>query len=272
MGTRRSESLERADGLVIGLSPLCLLLLLSILLAGSGILAKLGNDTPNPVDASILGPVMIGQLHQQTIPATEAYVTENQSATTQPVPVLWRVPTTEPVVFLGIDDGWTKSPQAAQWLTSHKLPFTIFLTDQAAKDDYGYFTQLQNSGLNIQNHTLTHPDLTKLNYEQQKAEICGQSDRLQLLYGHRPTLFRPPYGNYNDITRQVVAECGMKAIIMWRAKADGGALQFQDVNHFEPGDIILMHFRPKFAEDMKAFMAEADRQHLSVGSLEDWVR
>jgi peptidoglycan/xylan/chitin deacetylase (PgdA/CDA1 family) len=189
------------------------------------------------------------------------------------IPVLDRISTTEPVVFLGIDDGWIQTKDSLAWLIGHHLPFTLFLTNNGIKNNYGYFQQLQAAGMVVENHTLSHPDLTRLTLAQQRAEICGTADIFANVFGRRPTLFRPPYGAMNNLTRQAAAECGMKAIIMWHAKVSDGAVQFQDKNtDFLPGDIVLMHFHPEFAADIKAFTDQVEKDHLQVGRLEDWIQ
>jgi peptidoglycan/xylan/chitin deacetylase (PgdA/CDA1 family) len=189
------------------------------------------------------------------------------------IPVLTSVPTDKPVIFLGIDDGLVKSAEAKNWLVRHHLPFTLFLVDDLVKTDYPYFRELQVAGMSIQDHTITHTDLATLPLEQQKAEICGSADSFEVAFGTRPTLFRPPYGSYNELTRQAAAECGMKAIIIWHAKANGGSIQFQDGNtHFLPGDIVLMHFRPEFMQDMRAFVDQAAKDNMQIGRLEDWIQ
>jgi peptidoglycan/xylan/chitin deacetylase (PgdA/CDA1 family) len=189
------------------------------------------------------------------------------------IPVLSRIPTDKPVVFLGIDDGLVRSTETFTWLVSHKLPFTLFLEDDLASKDYDYFREIQDAGMTIQDHTISHADLSTLNLEQQKAEICGSADKFQTAFGTRPTLFRPPYGSFNDLTKQAAAECGMKALIVWHAKANGGSIQFQDGNtHFLPGDIVLMHFRQEFQQDMQAFEDQVVKDHLQVGRLEDWIQ
>jgi peptidoglycan/xylan/chitin deacetylase (PgdA/CDA1 family) len=189
------------------------------------------------------------------------------------IPILLRVPTEKPVVFLGIDDGLVKSPEAKDWLISHHLPFTLFLEDSLVSSDYEYFRDLRAAGMRIEDHTINHPDLAKITLEQQKAEICGAADRFLTAFGARPTLFRPPYGSYNELTRQAAAECGMKALIIWHATANGGAIQFQDGNsRLLPGDIVLMHFRTEFLQDMKAFTDQVSKDGLQIGRLEDWIQ
>lgn len=190
-----------------------------------------------------------------------------------PIPVFSKVPTTEPVIFVGIDDGWVQTPQNLDWLTSHHLPFTLFLTDNGIKNDYGYFKKLQNAGMTIQDHTLSHPHLPKLTLDQQKTEICSTADKYQNVFGERPTLFRPPYGEYNDDTRKAAASCGITAIVLWHVViGTGGDVQFQTgSNHLQAGDIVLMHFRPEFLVDAHALAEQASQNHLQIGRLEDWL-
>ena len=188
-------------------------------------------------------------------------------------PVVLKIPTTEPVVFVGIDDGWIQTPDELDWLASHHLPFTLFLTNNGIKNDYGFFQKLQDAGMTIQDHTLSHPHLAKLNFDQQKTEICQTADIYQSVFGRRPTLFRPPYGEYNDDTRRAAASCGIKAVVMWHVViGTGGDVQYQSVNHhLQPGDIVLMHFRPEFLADVKALSKEVEQNHLQIGRLEDWL-
>lgn len=230
--------------------------------------------TPQPQGPGNLSPLPSRQeaIWSQPLPSVWHGSTQPVASSPALAPILTKIPTTEPVVFLGIDDGWFKLPEVKDWLTEHRLPFTLFLVNDGIKDNYDYFRQLQSAGMTIQNHTLTHPDLNKLTLEQQQAEICGAADTYSAIFGRRPTLLRPPYGEVSELTRQAAASCGMKAIIMWHAKANGGSMQFQDDNqNLQPGDIVLMHFRPEFLKDMKAFIDQVSKDHLQIGRLEDWL-
>jgi peptidoglycan/xylan/chitin deacetylase (PgdA/CDA1 family) len=187
--------------------------------------------------------------------------------------VIHEIPTTDPVVFLTIDDGVTQSPEITDLLTSQSLPFTLFLDDHAIRNDYGYFARLRDAGMSIQNHTMNHARLKTLTFEEQKAEICGASDIFTNAFGQRPTLFRPPYGQFNDDTRRAVLECGMKAIVMWRAVVENGQVYFQfEKTQLEAGDIVVMHFTPNFKSDLEAFTKQVQKDHLRIGRLEDWLK
>ena len=188
-------------------------------------------------------------------------------------PVIYKIDTTQPVVFLTIDDGWVKDKLASEWLRNRQIPATLFLLDDAVKDNYAYFQQLQSAGMTIEDHTFHHPQLPKLSLAGQKAEICGAADKYATVFGRRPTLLRPPYGAYNNLTRQAAKTCDLKAVVLWDVVVTNGNLAYlKDVNNLRPGDIVLMHFRPEFVRDADAFLAQVKKANLQIGKLEDWLQ
>ena len=188
------------------------------------------------------------------------------------MPVYYRIQTTQPVVFLTIDDGIYKEPQAASLMQANNIKASFFLVYQFIKDNPPYFADLSTAtGSLIEDHTYDHTILTSLTYSQQVNEICSDADILTQLYGRRPELFRPPGGDFNTDTLHAAAACGMKAIIIWHATVNNGALQYQVGDHLQPGDIVLMHFRPTFMEDMQAFITAMNAQGLHTELLENWI-
>jgi peptidoglycan/xylan/chitin deacetylase (PgdA/CDA1 family) len=188
-------------------------------------------------------------------------------------PIIAKIQTQKRVVFLSVDDGAVKNPKAIDFIEQHHYPLTLFLSHVPAGDNYAYFKPLVTNASNtVQDHTINHPNLTRLSQFQQQREICSQADNIQREFGAAPTLFRPPYGLYNAATQRAAAACGLKAIVLWSATINDGKIQYQTGNHLVPGDIVLMHFRPKIIEDLQAFANEIESQHLTIGKLEDWLR
>lgn len=186
-------------------------------------------------------------------------------------PVVYKLPTEQKVVFLGIDDGAFKDQTVVDIMTENNIKASLFLSQNTISNNPDFFKKLVDLGSVVENHTIRHG--TKMStdetYDQQKAEICGMSDYVELHYGRRPTLFRPPGGAYSDSLRQAAADCGMKAVVTWVAKANGGSMQYQIGDKLRPGDIVLMHFRPEFAQDMKAFVDAMNTSGLHTALLED---
>ena len=188
------------------------------------------------------------------------------------VPVISKIQTTQPVVFLTIDDGVTKAPQAFSLMIANHLKASFFLVYRFINDNPTYFKELsQATGSLIENHTYDHTLLTNLNYNQQVQEICSNAAIFTQWYGRRPVLLRPPGGDYNNDTQRAAAACGMKAVIMWDVSVDNGSLNYQGTHHLQPGDIVLMHFRTTFTEDLQAFINAMNAQGLHTELLENWI-
>lgn len=196
-----------------------------------------------------------------------------------PVPVVSDIPTDDKVVFLTFDDGAEKDPEFVTMMRDLDLPVTMFLTDAAIRSDYRYFAPLVAQGHGVANHTLTHPNLRTLSQDAQRAEICGQQEKLTKQYGKRPRLFRPPYGNWNESTRAAAAQCGVEAIVLWRESMQITNMRYQRGDKkLHPGDIILAHFRgPSELKGATMTQMTADMlrriqaQGFTVARLEDYL-
>ncbi|MFC8917053.1 polysaccharide deacetylase family protein [Streptomyces sp. NPDC047821] len=193
-------------------------------------------------------------------------------------PVFTTVPTTDRVVFLTIDDGAEKDPRLLRMMAELDIPYSAFLSDYLVKEDYGYFKRMQDQGVALHNHTLNHRYMPALSYEEQKHEICGQQATIEKRYGKRPTLFRPPYGNYNADTLRAARSCGVTAVPLWAAEAFPDHMEWREWDRdLHPGDIILTHFRGR--EDWNGTMPDMIRQVMdvvtakgyAVARLEDYV-
>jgi peptidoglycan/xylan/chitin deacetylase (PgdA/CDA1 family) len=195
-------------------------------------------------------------------------------ATAPPVPaiapVVSRIDTTEKVIFLGIDDGLTRDPAVLDFLQANRIPFTAFLVTGPLQADPGFWQRARSIGGVVEDHTMNHPNLTKLSSEQMRTEICGAADAILAATGRRPTLFRPPYGAYNDTVRAVAAQCGMYALVLWKGSTNDSRVDFQE-NEMKPGDILLMHWRPDLLDNLKSVVTLTQAQGYKIGSLENYV-
>lgn len=105
---------------------------------------------------------------------------------------------------------------------------------------------LHEAGHEVMNHSNTHPYLTKLNRDQILQEASACSDKIEAVTGVRPTLLRPPYGDYNDTVVSTLREGGYYTI-QW----DVDSLDWKDLSAKEiydrvttkvqPGSIVLFH-------------------------------
>ncbi|MFI6660932.1 polysaccharide deacetylase family protein [Streptomyces sp. NPDC050523] len=193
-------------------------------------------------------------------------------------PVFTTIPTRQKVVFLTIDDGAEKDPAFLRMMSDLKIPYTAFLSGFLIKDDYGYFKKMQDQGIVLNNHTLTHPYLPALSYRQQRHEICGMQDVLEKHYGKRPRLFRPPFGNYNQDTLRAAKSCGIEYAPIWDEEVYVDHWEYrEDDQDLHPGDIVLTHFRGRdewkgtMVDDMRRFLNLVTAKGYAVARLEDYL-
>ncbi|HEY0533315.1 MAG TPA: hypothetical protein VGD29_17135 [Actinoplanes sp.] len=58
---------------------------------------------------------------------------------------------------------------------------------------------------------------------------------------------------------------------MWEETVDKGKVRFQEGRTVQPGDIILMHFRPAFVKDFLAALRAIKKAGLTPALLESYV-
>ncbi|MBE1471895.1 polysaccharide deacetylase family protein [Kibdelosporangium phytohabitans] len=210
---------------------------------------------------------------QSQPPTTSATLNFRPEPKIGPAKLLYKVETTDPVVFLTIDDGAHRDPAMAGILKRNGIKAAFFLTDRYVRQDPEFFRGLRDdTGSAIENHTATHPNLKGKSLEQQTAEIVPVSDTYEKQFGLRPTLFRAPYGNSDEATLQAAGEAGAKYVVNWGSEVRGGQVRFSGPREFRPGSIVLMHFTDNFEADVNAFMTQARANGLAPALLTDYLR
>ena len=97
-------------------------------------------------------------------------------------------------------------------LAEYDVPATFFVVG-AWVDKYPESVKaLSEAGHQIQNHSNTHPYMTQLSTEQMKDEINSCNEKIKAVTGVCPTLFRPPYGDYDNCVVETTESLGMHAI------------------------------------------------------------
>lgn len=123
---------------------------------------------------------------------------------------------TRPTLAITFDDGWADNLTGAfPELARRGWPSTVFVcTSFLGRRPYllaRELSELPEYGVEVENHTHTHRDLTRLDAAAILDEIRECSLRLEDLTGRRPRFFCYPYGRYTPAVRAVVASSGMEA-------------------------------------------------------------
>ncbi|MQY15822.1 hypothetical protein SRB5_60130 [Streptomyces sp. RB5] len=190
----------------------------------------------------------------------------------EPAPVITRVETKAPVVFITIDDGWTHDAAAAKLLLERHVPASLFLLPGAYSYDAGYFHQFLDQGPSrVENHTVDHPDLRQLDEAGQRAQICGARDADLAEFGDSPRLMRPPFGFWDETTRTVARACGAKAVVGWTHDLTTWT-ETPAMPELKAGDIILLHFTGGLEQDLRRVLDAAGAAGLKPAPLRDYIR
>ncbi|WP_370568796.1 polysaccharide deacetylase family protein [Fictibacillus sp. 7GRE50] len=99
----------------------------------------------------------------------------------------------------------------------------------------------------IGGHSLRHRVLTRLSYRDQMHDISTNLKHLEVLTGQEVKYFRPPYGQFNEDTLNVLKElCKVPFLwevagLDWEHKHDPIHIVHNILNHAEDGSVILLH-------------------------------
>ncbi len=181
------------------------------------------------------------------------------------------VVTTDPVVFITIDDGWHPLPDVLAFLQSHQAPVTAFLIAPIAQRDADFYRQVLQLGGTVEDHTMHHPDLGRLPLGQEASELCQAADLDLATFGRRPVLARPPYGSENQYTDPAVAYCGMYDTVLWDAKFSDHQFSLAHPGGLRAGDIVLMHWGPGLLQDLQTLFPIIQAAGLHPAPLQDYI-
>ncbi len=164
-----------------------------------------------------------------------------------------RVETADHVVALSFDDGPDASftPRALDLLTSFKARATFFVIGRRAMMSPQLIRKVTASGMEIANHTWSHPHLETLTVAQTANEI-RKAEQLLDRQGAEAHLFRAPFGRISAKQLDEVTRLGLTPI-HWSLAPDrfvgdkglNAQKAAEDLNSvLRPGDIILAHDSP----------------------------
>jgi len=138
------------------------------------------------------------------------------------------------------------------FLIEHKVPATFFMSGRwMAKHDAEVKQLLAVPFFEIGTHGEVHAHLPMHELDEQQQEIMGPVRLLKAKYGRPATLFRPPYGEYNDVTVEAVKALGLR-FILWNIESgdpdptlSADAILSRIHKRLKPGSVIVLHANGK---------------------------
>jgi peptidoglycan/xylan/chitin deacetylase (PgdA/CDA1 family) len=150
-------------------------------------------------------------------------------------------------VGLTYDDGPTAAtrPALLAALRAAQARATFFEIGQNARANPDLTRAALRAGMWVGNHTYTHPHLPAIGDPAAFEELASTQFVLQQVTGRVPTLFRPPYGETNELVRADEASLGLLEVLWTVDSRDWAGASTAEIvaaaATLQPGGIILMH-------------------------------
>lgn len=170
-------------------------------------------------------------------------------------------------IYITIDDGWTPSADVLALMHTTYLPITAFLIADAAREHLSYWRAFAAAGGLIGDHTVSHPDLTKLTLGRATTQWKQDKTLLGRWLGQTPDVGRPPYGAFDSAVEVAAAHGRLTALAGWSATMSGDRIQTWDGKPLSPGEIVLLHWVPGLGHQLTVLLAAIRARHLNPAPL-----
>ena len=192
---------------------------------------------------------------------------------------IYNVQTDENKVALTMNCAWNADDidSILQTLEKHNVHITFFMVGDWVDKYADAVKKIADKGHEIGNHSNTHPHVNQLNLEKNIAEIEETAKKIKKITGKATTLYRGPYGEYNDTVIQA-AEAQNHYTIQWNIDTlDYSGLTGEEMwsrieNKLEKGSIIIMHNGTKHtADSLDSILSKIKQKGFKIVTVSDLI-
>lgn len=161
---------------------------------------------------------------------------------------IYRVDTDEKKIAISFDCAWgvDYTDKLLSIMGKRGIKCTFFAVEFWVKKYPDFVRKIHAAGHEIGTHSATHPHMSKLSETLIEKELTTSSRAIEEITGETPRVFRPPYGEYNDLLLTVA-----KRLNLYTIQWDVDSLDWKDlsereiINRVVPrvknGSIVLFH-------------------------------
>lgn len=161
---------------------------------------------------------------------------------------IYSVEHSQPLCSISFDAAWGNEDTQTliDILDRYGVNTTFFLVGDWAEKYPESVKALHDAGNEIMNHSDSHAHFSKLSADEIVADITRCNEKIAAVTGVTPTLFRCPYGEYDDHVINAVNSMGMTAVqwnidsLDWKGLS-AGEIQNRVLKDIKPGSIVLFH-------------------------------
>ena len=169
---------------------------------------------------------------------------------------IYNVDTSEAKISFTMNCAWNADDidQILATLSKHNTHITFFMVGDWVDKYPNAVKKISEAGHEIANHSDGHKHVNNLSLEENEKEVKLCSDKIETITGKKTTLYRGPYGEYNNSVIQA-AENQKHITIQWSLDTlDYKGLTADEMwarlnGKVKNGDIILSHNGTKHTAD-----------------------
>lgn len=200
-----------------------------------------------------------------------SYIVATVSAQRKLVPV-YEVDCSKKMIAISFDASWgaERTEKILDILDEYDVKTTFFLVNIWIEDYPDMAAEIVNRGHEIGLHSETHPHMTQLSDNQIIAELQNNSQMITDTCDYTPTLFRPPYGDYNNRVIELADSLGYTTI-QWSVDSldwkdlSAEEIELRVLKDLNPGDIVLFHNNGLHtAEALPAIIKECQKRGYKI--------
>ena len=173
--------------------------------------------------------------------------TMETSANTGKLLPIYNVKTEENKVALTMNCAWNADDidSILETLKNNNVKITFFVVGDWLDKYPEAAKKIAEAGNEIASHSNIHPKVANLSYEENVKEIKESVEKIEKITGQKTTLYRPPYGEYNNTVISAAQDNGYK-VIQWNLDTLDytgltGDKMWKRIEKVKAGDIILSH-------------------------------
>lgn len=199
------------------------------------------------------------------------------SAATRQLPI-YCVQRDQKMAALTFDAAWGNedTQELIDILGAYNVKATFFVVGDWVEKYPESVKALHDAGHAVMSHSDHHDHFNALSADQIAADLTASCDKIEAVTGVRPTLFRPPYGEYDDHVISTVRSMGLEPI-QWNVDSlDWKDLSAADITKrvtgkVQAGSIVLFHnaakHTPEALPDILEFLLQEGYTLVPVSEL-----
>ncbi len=177
---------------------------------------------------------------------------------------IYCVETQEKKIALTFDAAWgaDDTDTLISVLQKYNAPATFFVVGEWVDKYPDEVKKLSDAGNDVMNHSATHPYMTSLSEAGMKEQLKVCNDKIAAVTGKTPTLFRCPYGDYDNKVVSTVESMGMKTIqwdvdsLDWKDTSTVDSIVTRVTGKVKNGSIVLFHNDAEFTPEALPIILE----------------